>query len=81
MIVRFADGSAIEQTKRCDPLRLTSKVFQDEDELILLDLDDKYGIILGMPWLMRYQPKFDWQRRRISVQGSTTVQWLQAAEE
>lgn len=81
MIVRFADGSAIEQVKRVVTLRLECEVFRGEDEFILLDLDDKYDLILGMPWLMRYQPKIDWKRRRISVQGSNTVQWQAANEE
>jgi len=52
MIVKFADGSSNELVKRVVTLRLECEKFQGEDEFILLDLDEKYDIILGMPWLM-----------------------------
>ncbi|KAF1314478.1 Rna-dependent dna polymerase, partial [Globisporangium splendens] len=32
-----------------------------------LDLDDKFDLILGMPWLRRYQPSIDWKKKKISV--------------
>ncbi|KAF1326170.1 reverse transcriptase, partial [Globisporangium splendens] len=47
--------------------------FRGEDEFILLDLDDKFDIILGMPWLKRYQPSIDWMNMKISVDKSRDV--------
>ncbi|KAF1324320.1 reverse transcriptase, partial [Globisporangium splendens] len=47
--------------------------FRGEDEFILLDLDDKFDIILGMPWLKRYQPSIDWTNMKISVGKSRDV--------
>ncbi|KAF1324715.1 reverse transcriptase, partial [Globisporangium splendens] len=44
-----------------------------EDEFILLDLDDEFDIILGMPWLKRYQPSIDWMNMKISVDKSRDV--------
>uniref|UniRef100_K3WZI2 Peptidase A2 domain-containing protein n=1 Tax=Globisporangium ultimum (strain ATCC 200006 / CBS 805.95 / DAOM BR144) TaxID=431595 RepID=K3WZI2_GLOUD len=41
--------------------------FRGEDEFIALDLDDKFDLILGMPWLRRYQPSIDWKKKKISV--------------
>ena len=81
MIVKFADGSSNELVKRVVTLRLECEKFQGEDEFILLDLDEKYDIILGMPWMMRYQPIIDWKSQRISVQGSNTLQWNSIQEE
>ncbi|KAF1319508.1 reverse transcriptase, partial [Globisporangium splendens] len=47
--------------------------FRGEGEFILLDLDDKFDIILGMPWLKRYQPSIDWVNMKISVDKSRDV--------
>ncbi|KAF1317037.1 reverse transcriptase, partial [Globisporangium splendens] len=47
--------------------------FRGEGEFILLDLDDKFDIILGMPWLKRYQPSIDWMNMKISVGKSRDV--------
>ncbi|KAF1318279.1 reverse transcriptase, partial [Globisporangium splendens] len=44
--------------------------FRGEDEFILLDLDDKFDLILGMPWLKCYQPSIDWMKMKISVDKS-----------
>ncbi|GMF18337.1 unnamed protein product [Phytophthora fragariaefolia] len=35
------------------------------DELIVLDLDDKFDMVLGMPWLARHDPVIDWAKRTI----------------
>ncbi|KAF1316229.1 reverse transcriptase, partial [Globisporangium splendens] len=48
-------------------LAIKCEDFRGEGEFILLDLDDKFDIILGMPWLKRYQPSIDWMNMKISV--------------
>ncbi|KAF1331689.1 Pol protein, partial [Globisporangium splendens] len=48
-------------------LAIECEDFRGEDEFILLDLDDKFDVILGMPWLKRYQPSIDWMNMKISV--------------
>uniref|UniRef100_H3H3J0 Retrotransposon gag domain-containing protein n=1 Tax=Phytophthora ramorum TaxID=164328 RepID=H3H3J0_PHYRM len=35
------------------------------DELIVLELDDKFDMVLGMPWLARHDPVIDWTKRTI----------------
>ncbi|GMF48833.1 unnamed protein product [Phytophthora fragariaefolia] len=35
------------------------------DELIVLDLDDKFDMALGIPWLARHDPVIDWAKRTI----------------
>ncbi|KAF1321784.1 putative retroelement, partial [Globisporangium splendens] len=67
MIVRLANGSTVKMPKRVVRLAIKCEDFRGEDEFILLDLDDKFGIILGMPWLKRYQPSIDWMNMKISV--------------
>uniref|UniRef100_K3WE70 Peptidase A2 domain-containing protein n=1 Tax=Globisporangium ultimum (strain ATCC 200006 / CBS 805.95 / DAOM BR144) TaxID=431595 RepID=K3WE70_GLOUD len=51
MIVRLANGSTVKMPKRVVRLAMKYEDFRGEDEFILLDLDDKFDIILGMPWL------------------------------
>ncbi|GMF57421.1 unnamed protein product [Phytophthora fragariaefolia] len=44
------------------------------DKLIVLDLDDKFDMVLGMPWLARYDPVIDWAKRmivRFRISGAT----------
>ena len=36
---------------------------QYDDDFIVLDLDDKFDVILGLPWLRRYEPRGSWQHR------------------
>ncbi|KAF1317051.1 reverse transcriptase, partial [Globisporangium splendens] len=73
MIVRSANGSTVKMLKRVVRLAIKCEDFRGEDEFILLDLDDKSDIILGMPWLKRYQPSIDWMNMKISVDKSRDV--------
>ncbi|KAF1330455.1 reverse transcriptase, partial [Globisporangium splendens] len=73
MIVRLANGSTVKMLKRVVRLAIKCEDFRGEDEFILLDLDDKSDIILGMPWLKRYQPSIDWMNMKISVDKSRDV--------
>ncbi|KAF1316147.1 reverse transcriptase, partial [Globisporangium splendens] len=70
MIVRLANGSTVKMPKRVVRLAMKCEDFRGEDEFILLDLDDKFDLILGMPWLKRYQPSIDW----MSGVGYTSVE-------
>ena len=47
-------------------LRVTHEGRQTEGDFIWLDLDDKFDVILGMPWLKKYQPIIDWNQQSIS---------------
>ncbi|KAF1316450.1 reverse transcriptase, partial [Globisporangium splendens] len=67
MIVRLANGSEVTMPKRVLRMAIECDDFRGEDEFILLDLDDKFDLILGMPWLRRYQPSIDWKKKKISV--------------
>uniref|UniRef100_H3H5T5 Retrotransposon gag domain-containing protein n=1 Tax=Phytophthora ramorum TaxID=164328 RepID=H3H5T5_PHYRM len=42
------------------------------DELIVLELDDKFDMVLGMPWLARHDPVIDWMKRTIVRFGSSS---------
>ncbi|KAF1313131.1 putative retroelement, partial [Globisporangium splendens] len=70
MVIRLANGSTVKMPKRVVRLAIKCEDFRGEDEFILLDLDDKFDIILGMQWLKRYQPSIDWMKMKISVDKS-----------
>ncbi|KAF1325581.1 reverse transcriptase, partial [Globisporangium splendens] len=70
MVIRLANGSTVKMPKRVVRLAMECEDFRGEDEFILLDLDDKFDLILGMPWLKRYQPSIDWMKMKISVDKS-----------
>uniref|UniRef100_H3GV99 Retrotransposon gag domain-containing protein n=1 Tax=Phytophthora ramorum TaxID=164328 RepID=H3GV99_PHYRM len=42
------------------------------DELIVLELDDKFDMVLGMPWLARHDPVIGWMKRTIVRFGSSS---------
>ena len=61
--VRLADGSI---STTCDvvpdcalTLGIESK-FEDTTDLVVIELDKRFDIILGMPWLKRHNPRIDW---------------------
>ncbi|KAF1335872.1 reverse transcriptase, partial [Globisporangium splendens] len=70
MVIRLANGSTVKMPKRVVRLAMKCEDFRGEDEFILLDLDNKFDLILGMPWLKRYQPSIDWMKMKISVDKS-----------
>ncbi|KAF1314353.1 putative retroelement, partial [Globisporangium splendens] len=70
MVIRLANGSTVKMPKRVVRLAIKCEDFRGEDEFILLDLDDKFDLILGMPWLKRFQPSIDWMKMKISVDKS-----------
>ena len=66
LIITLADGSKLRVAKRTVLLEISFDEFKEEDEFILLDLDQKFDIILGMPWLKRHRPLIDWDNGCLS---------------
>ena len=53
MTVRLATGASVTVIKRVVGISYTLKEVQYDDDFIVLDLDDKFDVILGLPWLRR----------------------------
>ena len=47
--------------------------FKDIIDLSVLDLKGKFDLILGMPFLMRRNPKIDWRRKCMTFENNHTV--------
>ncbi|GMF56466.1 unnamed protein product [Phytophthora fragariaefolia] len=63
--VRLATGVVVRTEKRVVRVRFSYREKKFVDELIVLDLDDKLDMMLGMPWLARQDPVIDWAKRMI----------------
>ncbi|GMF33595.1 unnamed protein product [Phytophthora fragariaefolia] len=68
--VRLATGVVARTEKRVVRIRFSNEEKKFVDELIVLDLDDKFNMLLGMPWLTRHDPVIDCAKLTI-VQFST----------
>ncbi|GMF63397.1 unnamed protein product [Phytophthora fragariaefolia] len=69
--VRLATGVVVRTEKRVVRARFSYEEKKFVDELIVLDLDDKFGMVLGMPWPARHDPVIDWAKRTIVRFGSS----------
>ncbi|KAG1712802.1 hypothetical protein DVH05_000537 [Phytophthora capsici] len=55
--VRLATGATVRTEKRVVPVRFSYKRRTFVGDLIVLDLDDKFDLVLGMPWLARHDQR------------------------
>ncbi|GMG17748.1 unnamed protein product [Phytophthora fragariaefolia] len=72
--VRLETGVLIRTKKRVVRARFSYEEKKFVGEHILLDLDDKFDMVLGMPWLARHDLVIDWAKRtivRIRNSGAT----------
>ncbi|CAI5745401.1 unnamed protein product [Peronospora destructor] len=67
MTVRLATGASITVEKRVVGIHYTLEGEQYDDDFIVLDLDDKFDVILGLPWLRKYEPRVSWQHRSVKM--------------
>ncbi|KAF1316105.1 reverse transcriptase, partial [Globisporangium splendens] len=72
--VRLATGATVTTEKHVARLHVTHDGRQMEGDFIWLDLDDKIDVILGMPWLKKYQPIIDWNRQSIRYPATKRMQ-------
>ncbi|GMF19571.1 unnamed protein product [Phytophthora fragariaefolia] len=65
--VRLATGSIVSPRTVVLLLNVKFDDFDSVEPFIVLDMDDRYGLILGMPWLAKHEPWIDWRSRTIGV--------------
>ncbi|OWY92386.1 reverse transcriptase [Phytophthora megakarya] len=56
---RLATGAIVKTEKRVIRARFSYKHRALVEELLVLDLDDKFDMVLVMPWLTRHDPIID----------------------
>ncbi|GMF42853.1 unnamed protein product [Phytophthora fragariaefolia] len=65
--VRLATGSIVSTRKVTISLKVKFDDFDSAEPFIVLDMDDRYDLILGMPWLAKHKPWIDWRSRTIGA--------------
>ncbi|KAG3179694.1 hypothetical protein PC128_g15819 [Phytophthora cactorum] len=63
--VRLATGVTVRTEKRVVRVRFSYKHRVFVENLIVLDLVDKFDLVLGMPWLTRHDPVVNWDKRTL----------------
>ncbi|KAG3122912.1 hypothetical protein PI126_g23945 [Phytophthora idaei] len=72
--VRLATGATVRTEKRVVRVRFSYKHRVFVENLIVLDLDDKFDLVLGMPWLARHDPVGNWEKRTLVRFGRNTTE-------
>jgi hypothetical protein len=67
--VRLATGAQAAVKRIEIDLRVEFNDFNSVESFTLLDMDDRFDLILGMPWLESHEPWIDWRTKSI---GSST---------
>ncbi|GMF58089.1 unnamed protein product [Phytophthora fragariaefolia] len=65
--VRLATGSIVCTHKITIPLNVKFDDFNSIEPFIVLDMDDRCDLILGMHWLAKHEPWIDWRSRAIGA--------------
>ena len=65
LLVRMANGTSITIQKQTIELTYTVNDYEGTDSFFLLNLDERFDVILGMAWLIRHDPVIDWASQSI----------------
>ncbi|GMF23614.1 unnamed protein product [Phytophthora fragariaefolia] len=71
--VRLATGSIVSTGKVILPWHVKFDDFDSVEPFIVLDMNDRYDLILGMPWLAKHEPWIDWSSRTIGASHKPLV--------
>jgi len=64
--VRLATGMIVTQKKIEVDLRIQFSDFDFTERFSVIDMDDRYDLILGYAWLEDHEPWIDWKTRQIA---------------
>jgi hypothetical protein len=80
LTVRLATGAIVKLRKRVVALHYALQGKQYDDNFIVLDLDDKFDAILGMPWLKKHEPQVNWTTKSLSLKSPSSRAHLMACD-
>lgn len=72
ILVRLATGGTVATPKILIDLRMKFEDFNSVETCVVLDMDARYDVILGVPWLVKHQPWIDWRTRPIGSSDLVT---------
>ena len=65
--VRLATGTRVTVPKIALNLNIQFLDFDSTERCLVLDLDSRYDLILGMAWLERHEPWIDWRSKTLGA--------------
>lgn len=72
--VCLSTGSIVSTRKVMLPLVIKFDEFDSEEPFIVLDMDDRYDLILGIHWLIKHEPWIDWRSRTVGASHKPLVE-------
>ncbi|ETI35350.1 hypothetical protein F443_18307 [Phytophthora nicotianae P1569] len=67
ILVRLATGTLVTVSKVSVDLNVKFLDFDSVERCLVLDLDSRYDLILGMAWLERHEPWIGWKSRTLGA--------------
>uniref|UniRef100_A0AAV1T2G8 CCHC-type domain-containing protein n=1 Tax=Peronospora matthiolae TaxID=2874970 RepID=A0AAV1T2G8_9STRA len=67
MTACLATGASVTVNERVVGIHYTLEGKQYDDEFVVLDVDDRFDVILVRPWLRKYQPWVSWQHQSVKM--------------
>jgi hypothetical protein len=64
--VRLATGVVVTTKRIVVDLRVKFEDFDFTEKFTVLDMDERYDLILGMAWLQEYEPWIDWKSKSVA---------------
>lgn len=65
VVVKLATGMLMSITKRIARLDLNIQGYRSVESFIVIDMDDQFEVIIGMPWFTKHRPQFDWDNNSL----------------
>ncbi|CAK4182652.1 unnamed protein product, partial [Aphanomyces euteiches] len=69
--VKLANGQVIVTDRVLITLPTKIGPFDSEETFFVIDLDDRWDLILGMRWLEKHKPTIDWRSKTLSAPSSS----------
>ncbi|KAH9151130.1 hypothetical protein AeRB84_006191, partial [Aphanomyces euteiches] len=69
--VKLASGQVIVTDRVLITLPTKIGPFDSEETFFVIDLDDRWDLILGMRWLEKHKPTIDWRSKTLSAPSSS----------
>ena len=65
IVVKLATGMLMRVTKRIVRLDLNIQGYRGIESFIVIDMDEHFEVIIGMPWFTKHRPQFDWDNNSL----------------
>lgn len=79
LAVRLANGQVVSTESQIVQLEIQFEEFESKTQFHVMEMDERYDIILGMKWLISHEPSIDWRgktiHRTVPLGSKRPVEW------